>query len=370
MTSSTIAPNTPHRVAVIGLRSVGGAHVRAWAAYQRANPHIRLVAVCDLDAELCRRAAGEYGVPETYGSVDDLLARSDADLITICLPTGLHERMAAACFEQGRHVLCEKPPALDPDSAQRMAEAAAAASRVLAYGFQRRFHPQVRAALEVAKSGCTGPLFYGRCGWVRSEPNVGATVPWKLGASTGGGGLLNIGIHLLDVAWYLMGRPRPLTASAFGSTHGTRLVASAASLPLPADPAHDTTAALVRFEHDDGTPAALLVESSLALHRLSPQGAATGSLATGSQSVYCDLSGTEGGLSVYPPAFVSGRTVEPLAVEDDAREQTTRRLLIEDFLRAVDTGTPPRATAEDGVAIMRIVDTIERSAGERRELSI
>jgi predicted dehydrogenase len=360
----------PHRVAVIGLRSVGGAHVRAWAAFQEAHPNVRLSAVCDLDEELCRRAAAEYDIPQTYVSVDDLLARSDADLITICLPTGLHERVAAACFRQGRHVLCEKPPALDAASAQRMADAAAGAGRVLSYGFQRRFHPQVRAALEVARSGRAGPLFYGRCGWVRTEPNVGATTPWKLGVSTGGGGLLNIGIHLLDVAWYVMGRPRPLTASAFGSTHGTRLVAGAAGLPLPPDPAHDTTAALVRFQHADGTPAALLVESSLALHRLAPSGIATGSQASGTQSIYCDLSGPDGGLSVYPPAFVSGRAVQPLAVEDDSGERITRRLLIEDFLRAVDTGSPPCATPEDGVAIMRIVDAIERSATDRREIPI
>ena len=362
---------TPLTVAVIGLRSVGMAHVRAWAARQESHGDVRLTAVSDLDLDLCRRAQTAHGAEQVFGDYRDLLAGepSEATLVTVCLPTALHERVVVECLRQGRHVLCEKPPALDAAAAQRMADAAREADRTLAYGFQRRFHPQVRAALEVVQSGRTGPLYYGRCGWVRSEPAVGATTPWKLSRASAGGGLFNIGIHLLDVAWYLMGRPRPVSASAFGSAHGTRLVAEAANLPLPPDPAYDTTAALVRFQRADDTPAALLVESSLALHRL-PLPAPGGSTASTPQSIYCDLSGTEGGLSVYPPVFVSGRRTEPLEVEDDSREHTTRQLLIEDFLQAVRSGRPPVCPPEDGVTIQRIVDAIEQSASQCKEVTI
>ena len=362
--------SSPLTVAVIGLRSVGMAHVRAWAARQRSHNDVRLTAVSDLDLDLCRRAQSEHGAEQIYGDYRDLLARdpSEAALVTVCVPTALHERVVVECLRQGRHVLCEKPPALDAAAAQRMADAARETNRTLAYGFQRRFHPQVRAALRTVQSGRTGPLFYGRCGWVRSEPAVGATTPWKLSRASAGGGLFNIGIHLLDVAWYLMGRPQPVSASAFGSAHGTQLVAQAAGLPLPADPAYDTTAALVRFRHADDTPAALLVESSLALHRLPfPTG---GSTASTPQSIYCDLSGTQGGLSVYPPVFVSGRQTEPLDAEDDSREQTTRQLLIEDFLTAVRTGATSTCPPEDGVTIQRIVDAVESSATLGREVTI
>ena len=362
----------PLTVAVIGLRSVGMAHVRAWAARQQSHGDVRLVAVSDLDLDLCRRAQTEHGVDQVYGDYRDLLARdpSEAALVTVCLPTALHERVVVECLGQGRHVLCEKPPAVDAASAQRMADAAREANRILAYGFQRRFHPQVRAALRTVQSGRTGPLFYGRCGWVRSEPSVGATTPWKLSRASAGGGLFNIGIHLLDVAWYLMGRPQPISASAFGSTHGTRRVAEAAGLPLPQDPAHDTTAALIRFAHVDGTPAALLVESSLALHRLPGPRAQTGSTTTTGQSIYCELSGTEGGLSVYPPVFVSGPHAEPLEVEGDPREHTTRQLLIEDFLHSVRAGSAPACPPEDGVTIQRMVDAIEHSATIQCEVTL
>ncbi|HET7767280.1 MAG TPA: Gfo/Idh/MocA family oxidoreductase [Chloroflexota bacterium] len=362
---------TPLTVAVIGLRSVGMAHVRAWAARQRSHQDVCLTALSDLDLDLCRRAQTEHGAERVFGDYRDLLARdpSEASLVTVCLPTALHERVVVECLRQGRHVLCEKPPALDAAAAQRMADAAREANRVLAYGFQRRFHPQVRAALEVVQSGRTGPLYYGRCGWVRSEPAVAATTPWKLSRASAGGGLFNIGIHLLDVAWYLMGRPRPVSVCAYGSTHGTRLVAEAAGLPLPPDPAYDTTAALVRFEHADGAPAALLVESSLALHRL-PSATPGGSTASTPQSIYCDLSGTDGGLSVYPPVFVAGRHTETLTAEDDSRELTTRQLLIEDFLTAVRTNTAPVCPPEDGVTIQRIVDAIETSATLSREVTI
>ena len=361
---------TPLTVAVIGLRSVGMAHVRAWAARQHSHQDVRLVAVSDLDLDLCRRAQTEHGVEHVFGDYRDLLSRdpAEASLVTVCLPTALHERVVVECLRQGRHVLCEKPPALDAGAAQRMADAAREANRVLAYGFQRRFHPQVRAARQVIQSGRTGPLYYGRCGWVRSEPSVGATTPWKLSRASAGGGLFNIGIHLLDVAWYLMGRPRPISASAFGSTHGTRLVAEAAGLPLPPDPAYDTTAALVRFQHADNTPTALLVESSLALHRLPLP--TPGSATSTPQSIYCDLSGTDGGLSVYPPVFVSGRQAEPLDAEDDTREHITRQLLIEDFLTAVRSGSAPVCPPEDGVTIQRIVDAIESSASQRKEVTI
>jgi UDP-N-acetyl-2-amino-2-deoxyglucuronate dehydrogenase len=116
----------PLTVAVIGLRSVGMAHVRAWAARHRSHGDVRLVAVSDLDMDLCRRARTEYGAEEAFGDYRDLLARdpSEATLITVCLPTALHERVVVESLRQGRHVLCEKPPALDAAAAQRMADAA------------------------------------------------------------------------------------------------------------------------------------------------------------------------------------------------------------------------------------------------------
>lgn len=337
---------------MIGLR-FGMGHARAWAA----RPDCRLVAVADLDSGLRERAAQELDVPETYGDYRDLLDQSDAEIVSVCLPTPLHEPAAVACLRGGRHVLCEKPPALDAAAAQRMAAAAMETGRTLGYGLQRRFDPQVRAARRAIQIGRTGPLFYGRAGWVRSEPNVGGTTGWRLDRAAGGGGLLNIGIHLLDVAWYLMGCPRPVAASAFGSTHGTAALAQRTGLALPARPANDTTAALIRFESEHG-PAALLLESSLVLHR-----------APG-QETYCDLSGTDGGLSVYPPLFVAGGDTEPLAAPEDEPNVAARDGLVDDFVRAVETGAEPRTGPAQAVTLMRIVDAVERSADARREMAI
>ncbi|MBA2390011.1 MAG: hypothetical protein H0V67_07100 [Geodermatophilaceae bacterium] len=75
-------------------------------------------------------------------------------------------------------------------------------------------------------------------------------------------------------------------------------------------------------------------------------------------------------MSVYPPVFVSGGHVTPLDVVPDERETATRQALLDDVLRAVETGQPPCASAEDGITLMRIVDAVERSAIERREVLV
>lgn len=338
------------KVAVIGVRNVGMAHARAWAA----RPDAKLVAIAELDDQRRQDAAKELENVQSFGDYRDLLAKSNAEIVSVCLPTGMHEQVVTECLRAGKHVLCEKPPASNAAEAARMAQAAANAGKVLGYGLQRRFEPPVQAARQVVQEGRTGQIFYGRTGWVRTVPLLGATTAWRLDRAGGGGGLLDLGVHLLDVAWYVMGCPPPVSASGFVSTRGTELLARAAGVRVPAQPADDTAAALIRFEGG----AALLLESSFALNR--PPGKET----------YCELSGTDGGVSVYPPLFVSGNTVEELSPSVRRQSAAVRDGLCGDFLRAVENGSEPCVSASQGVTLMRMLDAILQSAEERRELEI
>lgn len=200
MSKSQTAPapsrTEPMRYGLIGCGDIGV--VRAAAIAQKGA---RLVAVNDIDAGKAAALAAGHGA-----AVDrdwrDLIAR-DLDAVIVSTPPSLHEEMCVAALRAGRHVLCEKPLARDADECRRMLEAADAAGRVLAVGFNYRFYPSFARAREILDSGAIGELSH-----IRAYAGYSATghgQAWVKDASVVGGGTLHDnGIHLIDLTrWFL-----------------------------------------------------------------------------------------------------------------------------------------------------------------------
>lgn len=345
---------TTRKVGVIGLRNIGMGHVRSW----HQTPGVKVVAVADLDEERRRRACDEVGDCAGFGDYRELLEHSDAEIVSVCMPTGLHARVVAECLASGRHVLCEKPPANNAEEALQMAEAAAKAGRLLGYSLQRRFEGPVQSARAVAQRGDVGDLFYGRAIYARNQPwsvaSAAWATPWRFDESRGGGSMLDLGIHVFDVAWYIMGCPQPISVAGFTSTRYLPLYAKKEVLADIKNPADDTAMALIRFEGDK----ALLLESSFGLYRLGAD-----------ESSVCELSGTQGGLSIYPPGVVrADGTLENLgAPESHPGPQLGVKL---DFLQALESGSDPCVSTRQGVQLMRIFDAVRQSSREGREVPI
>lgn len=338
------------KVAVLGLRWVGQQHLKGWSSVEGAD----LRAAADLDADLLRDTAETYGVEATYEDYRKLLAHSDAELISVCLPTGMHHDVVIECLESGRHVLCEKPPAESAEQAARMRDAAVAHGRVLGYSLQRRCTRSVQGARHAVAEGRIGDVWYARAGWIRVRPGTKHYTPWRLDAERGGGSLGDLGVHMLDSAWFAMGCPAPVSVSGMLSTRQIPGYCERLGIETPDHPADDSAAALIRFENG----ATMFLESSFGMWR------------TRGSETWCELMGSSGGIQIDPEARIkTGEEPEALAAPQDA---TTggHSGVCEDFARALRNQQAPCATADHGVQLLRMLDAVAVSSRQQREVTI
>ena len=209
----------PLNVAVVGL-GMGAGHARAF----QASPRAKLVAVCDSDQRKLNWAAREFEFDRSYLRFEDLLADPQVQAISVCVPTWQHAELTLAALRAGRHVLCEKPMALNAAEAQAMHDAAQQARRVLMISQNQRFGADAQLLQRQIEAGVFGDLYHIRTGWRRpmgAMPGPIALGPdgeicdrnWFNERAKGGGVLRDLGSHLLDLALYLTGFPRCVEAS-------------------------------------------------------------------------------------------------------------------------------------------------------------
>jgi predicted dehydrogenase len=195
---------------LIGCGEIGVLRATALAR----DPNMRLVAVCDAVPERAREFASRFGAAaETDWRA--LVARGDLDAVIVSTPPNLHAEMAGAALDAGKHVLCEKPLARNPDECDAMVAAAARANRFLATGFNYRFYPSVLKARQLLDSGIIGKLDHIRSytGYSANDHNH----PWLHDVGVmGGGAFRDNGIHLIDLTLYFLGRVDEV--KGFGST--------------------------------------------------------------------------------------------------------------------------------------------------------
>jgi predicted dehydrogenase len=197
-------------IGVIGLRNVGKRHCRQAAASAR----MELVAGADTDPDLLARAAEEFGLAETYSSAEELIERSKVDAVVVALPNFLHAPVSIAAMEAGKDVLVEKPIARNATEAREMLAARDRTGRRLIVGMNQRFQPLRLAQWKLIAEGAIGDVYYAKAVWLRRTINQGLYGRGRWGFShelAGGGPLLDIGIHMLDLVLFLMGFPRALT---------------------------------------------------------------------------------------------------------------------------------------------------------------
>ncbi len=181
------------------------------------HPEIEIVALCDINKERAEEIAREHGIEHVYTDYNELLKRDDLDAIDICTPNLLHSKVAIAALEAGLHVFCEKPDAVSPEEAQKMADAAKASGKVMMTMRNNRFTPASQYLKAIIADGQMGELYTGRCGWVRRRGIPGKGGWFTTKELSGGGPLIDLGVHFIDLTVWLMGNPKPVAVT--GATY-------------------------------------------------------------------------------------------------------------------------------------------------------
>jgi predicted dehydrogenase len=174
-----------------------------------------LYAACDLDEK--RRAAFQtkYSPARVFANYDQMLADPDLQAVVISLPNSLHFPATLKALTAGKHVLCEKPPTLNAEQMRQVRNEADKRGLIYFFGRQMRFSGAIQTARKAVAERRLGEIYFAKTMWVRSRGTPGGIDGWFTDRSrAGGGAVIDLGVHAIDAAWYLMGTPKPRTVSA------------------------------------------------------------------------------------------------------------------------------------------------------------
>ena len=199
------------KVAVIGAGTISACHL---SSYQQI-PNVRVVAICDQNLELAKSRAQEYNIPYFCADYHEILADPEVDAVSIVTPTFTHKTIVLDALEKGKHVFCEKPPALTYEDALACEEAAKKAGKVLMYGFVCRFIASNQYVKQYIDAGKMGQIYYAEASRMENCSQIGGWFRDK--SKAGGGSLMDAAIHQLDLMLYFMGYPKVLSVKGFTS---------------------------------------------------------------------------------------------------------------------------------------------------------
>jgi predicted dehydrogenase len=339
------------RVGIMGGGWPGQAHAKGYDA----SGGFKIVAVADLIPARREKLQAEHRIAKVYADAKELIADKDVDAVSVCLPTFLHAPIAVAALKAGKHVICEKPPAMSAKEAKQIEAAARKAGKVVLYAVQRRFGGHEQAAKQAIAKGYAGDVYHARAGWMRTR-GIPIGTGWFTDKSrSGGGALIDLGVHALDLAWYLLGQPKPV--SAFGATHSRFAELAPKGVKFDVD---DAAFALLRFEGGKS----LELSTSWAMNQPPQQ-----------QGSFCRLHGDKGAVDVYTPdGAIIYRSFGPKGESKPTPLKPPKTVLhaalMRHFRECILGKTQPIIGAAEGVQLMSMIDAIYRSSETGRSVDI
>ena len=344
------------RVGVIGAGWPGMKHAEGY----RAAGGFQLVAVADLIPARRRALAQQFSMPVEVPEADALLADKTIAAVSVCLPNHLHAPVVIKALKAGKHVVCETPAALDAAEAKRMSAAATKAGKTLLFAAQRRFGGPEQASHQAIAKGYAGDPYHARASWMRTRGIPAGTGNWYTDpARSGGGAMIDTGYQMLDLAWHLMGRPRPLSVFATTSNRMSSR-AEGATAEGATEPVENLVSVLIRL--DGGR--SIELSTSWAINQAPHQ-----------QGTICRVHGDKGAVEVYTPRGpLLYRNFGP---KGDAKEVPLKTpkvvhyaAMMRHFKQCIAGGAQPLNGPADAVVLMGVIDAIYKSAASGKSADV
>jgi predicted dehydrogenase len=198
----------------IGLVGAGAVVQVAHLPVLKRLKNVQLAAICDVDLPKARALAERFAIRDVFDDIEDLLAHEQVDALLIATPNHLHEPHILAALAANAHVLVEKPVALTATGAQKVAKAAEKRDRVVMAGMTHRYRPDAQAVRSFVQSGELGEIDSVRASWHVAR-FARAALGWRQRKDeAGGGAMLDLGLTMLDLCFWLAGNPTPARVSA------------------------------------------------------------------------------------------------------------------------------------------------------------
>jgi predicted dehydrogenase len=170
-------------------------------------PGARVTGVCDIDDKKAAAIAGRLGIPNVFRRDEELFESDEVDAVVICSPNYLHERQVIAALDAGKHVLVERPLALDARGAEAAVKAAERADRTLVVAYNNRYRPDIRGVKSFVTAGELGEVFTVHGTWFNKKVRLRRPT-WRHRKETAGGGaFMDLGVQVLDLCLWLLDYP-------------------------------------------------------------------------------------------------------------------------------------------------------------------
>lgn len=353
-------------VGVIGC-GIAKWHLEGFAA----DPRVDIIALSGLETDRCGELAQQFGVANVYADYRQLLDRPDISIVSIAVPNILHHQIGLDAIAAGKHVLMEKPLARNSREGQDLVDAARNAGVELGIIFNRRTRADMAVLRKHIQAGGLGDVYFAKAWWERRSgiPGLGSWFTSKNAA--GGGPLIDLGVHVLDMVLWLMNDPEIVTVSAStyseigpqgkGNWGGNRFKVTEQQ-PYEVE---DLAVAFMRT----ATGASIFLEAGWAAY-------------TGATDEFgVALRGDRGGADLRVKDYATVDTLTLYSDIDGTPVDAKPRLVdkspaaghietISNFVDAVLSGTPANPSGEDGLIRTTVIDAIYRSAEERREIDL
>ncbi len=358
----------PTKVAIIG---AGGMLQYHAGGFKEAGASI--VALADMNPTAATAAAREWDIPNVYRDVETMLSETEADAVSIIVPNKFHAPLSIQCLNAGKHVFCEKPPALNASEVELMIAAANAAGRRLMFNFNNRARPESYRMMEMISDGTLGRINSAQAKWIRRTgiPGFGGWFTTK--ALSGGGPLIDL-LHMVDLAMYFMGYPEP--AHVLGQTFDDFIDNTGFKgpwgIPDNADGVNDVEAAAHGFvTFKSGQVLSMQVSWAEMVKREEVSVVFQGSQGGGKVE---RLFGTDGldetaidTCEIYVQE--NGNSVDKTIVVD-ACEDMGRKRSAANFIGTIEGTEEPLNTPDQALTLMRTIDAIYESASRGEPVQV
>lgn len=366
---------TKLKVAIIGCGGI--ANQKHFPALTLQADKCELVAFCDIVLDRAKEACEKFGTSDAkyYQDYNDLLADESIDIVHICTPNVSHSPIAVAAFEAGKNVLCEKPMAHTTEAAEAMMKAWKKSGKKFTIGYQNRFREEVRSLKESCANGELGDIYFAKAHALRRKavPTWGV-FPDK--SQQGGGPLIDIGTHALDITLWMMDNyePESVNGSVFHKL-GNLPGADAGNMFGPWDTENfeveDSAFGFIKMK--DGST--IFLESSWALNILESKEAATTLCGTkaGAQ--------INAGMSYKTNELIINKSHNGILTQEELSasgniayfeggSNSPESLEAKQWLEAVANDTEPLVKPEQAFVVTQILDAIYKAAKEGKEVKM
>ncbi len=346
------------RLGMIGAGQIAYQHCRLTSEHPQAT----VVAVADPSRKRTKLIQDEFDITRAYTSADELIADKDIDAVMIAVPNVFHAPMSLAAIRAGKHVLLDKPFAMNYKEAKQVADAAKKAKKVFVLGMNQRFQPGAQTIHALAQRKTFGDIYHAKAYWLRRSgiPTLGTWFCDK--KMSGGGAMLDIGVHLLDLCLFIIDNFQPVAVSGqtftkFGNRglgEGDWGMSDKKGKKFDVD---DFAMALIKMKNG----ATVHLEVSWALHQ--------------EQKNEHDIRifGTKAGASAFPAkVFRYGKkkgeyeVVEPQNVKP-VHSAPNRQI---NWLNVILKKEKPVCTIQQAIAVQKILDAIYKSSETGKEVRI